>query len=223
MWDVEGDRSAGEHDERERGLGGVKSVGAAGDQADLVVERFGSSLVDLETDRGEDPIAVLADRLVESNERFEAAAGKARQEPVDQHSDVVEGEAVLEDPAGCFCEGVAAPCLAAGGLEPSERRGLLVGEVRGCFEQRPARVFEALGGVLVAEGSQLVSVAASDLVQCLVRELDDVVGVDAHGRLRRVVASGFRVPGGPCPSRSPGAVRRAPRTHGSRSCMSGSG
>jgi hypothetical protein len=44
VWEVKGDRTAGEHHERECGLGGVKSVGSAGDQPDLVVERFGASV-----------------------------------------------------------------------------------------------------------------------------------------------------------------------------------
>jgi len=69
--ELEGDRSAAEHHEREGGFGGVESVGAAGDQADLVVERCGASLVDPEADCGEDPIAVLADRSPEADERLE--------------------------------------------------------------------------------------------------------------------------------------------------------
>ena len=81
MWEVEGDRPAGEQDEGERGLGGVEAVGAAGDEADLVVERFGAALVDAEADRGEDPVVVLADRFAEPDERFEAAAGQAAEQP----------------------------------------------------------------------------------------------------------------------------------------------
>jgi hypothetical protein len=111
---------------------------------------------------------VLADRLAESDERVEAAAGQAAEEAVDQHGDVFEGEAVLEDRAGGFLERVGAPCLAAGGFEPFERRGLLVGQVLRRLEQRPARVLEALGGVLVTELAQLVPVRAADLVERLV-------------------------------------------------------
>ena len=58
--------------ERERGFGGVESVGAAGDEADLVVERLGAALVDPETDGVEDPVAVAADRLGEADERARA-------------------------------------------------------------------------------------------------------------------------------------------------------
>jgi hypothetical protein len=89
VWECEGDGSAGEHDESERGAGGVKSVRATGDQPDLVVERFGAALGDPEADRGEDPVAVFADRLAEADERAEAAAGGAAEEPVDQDGDVL--------------------------------------------------------------------------------------------------------------------------------------
>jgi hypothetical protein len=69
VWEVKGDRAAGEQHERERGVGGVRAVGAAGDEPDLVVQGLGASLVDLEADRGEDPVAVLADRFAELDER----------------------------------------------------------------------------------------------------------------------------------------------------------
>jgi len=146
VWQVKGDGTAGEHDECECGLGGVKAVGPAGDEPDLVVECLGSALIDAEADRGEDPIAVFADRLAEFDERLEPAAGQARQEPVDQDRDVLEAEPGLEDRADCFLERVGARYLAACGLEPSERGGLLVGQVCRRFKQRPAGVLEALGG-----------------------------------------------------------------------------
>jgi hypothetical protein len=90
--EAQGDRAAGEHHEGERGVGGVKPVGAAGDEPDPVVERFGPALVDAEPDRGEDPVAVLADRLAEPDERLEPAAGEAAEQPRDQQRDVVCGE-----------------------------------------------------------------------------------------------------------------------------------
>ena len=99
MWEVKGDGSAGEQPERECGFGGVKAAGAAGDEPDLVVERLGASLVDPQADGGEDPVAVLADCLAERDERREAAAGEAVQQPVDQEGDVLEREPGLEDGA----------------------------------------------------------------------------------------------------------------------------
>ncbi len=61
-------------------------------------------------------------------------------EQVDQDRDVGDGEAGGEDRPEGFLEGVGAPDFAAGGLEPFQRLGLLVGEVVGLLEQRPARV-----------------------------------------------------------------------------------
>jgi hypothetical protein len=77
VWKAKGDRSAGEQHQGELGFGGVKAIGAAGDQADLVVERFGAALVDPQADRGEDPVAVLADRFADADERLKAATGQA--------------------------------------------------------------------------------------------------------------------------------------------------
>ena len=113
---MKGDRAAGEHDECERGVSGVKPVGAAGDQTDLVVERFGAALVDPETNRGEDPGAVFADRFGEPGEGLEAAAGEAAEEAIDEDRDVLERQAGLKDRADGFLERVGAPYFAAGGL-----------------------------------------------------------------------------------------------------------
>ena len=139
------------------------------------------------------PSLVLADRFAEPDERLEAAAGQAAEETLDQHLDVLEREAGLEDPTDGFLERVGAPHLAPGGLDPGERGGLLVGQLVGLFEQRPAGVLEALGGVLVADRAQLVPVAAADLVQRLVGQLHDVIRVDADDRLRGAGANRFRV------------------------------
>jgi hypothetical protein len=192
VWEAQRDRAAGEHRERECGLGRVKAVGAADDESDLVVERFGAALVDAQADGGEDAGAVLADRLAEPGERLQAAAREARQEPVDEDLDVGDGEAGREDRAGGFFERVGAPDLAAGGFEAPQRGGLLVGELRRGFEQRPAGVFEAFGGVLVAERAQLVPVGAADLVERLVGVLDDVEGsmqMTACGACQRAAAA----------------------------------
>ena len=129
----------------------VKSVGAAGDEADLVVERLGAALVDAEADRGEDPVAVLADGCAEPDKRLEAAAGQAAEQPVDRHLDIVEVEAGFEDAADGLFERVGAPHLAAGGLDPGEGGGLLVGQALGSLEQAPAGVLETLGGLMVAD------------------------------------------------------------------------
>jgi len=142
----------------------MESVRAAGDEANLVVERFGAVLVDAEADRVEDPVAVFADRLGEAHERGRPAAERAADEPLDQDRDVLERQAGGEDRPQRFLGRVGASYLAAGGFGSSERLGLLVVEVVGGLERRPARVLEPSGGVAVAEAAQLVSVASADFV-----------------------------------------------------------
>src|SRR6266536_5686270 len=72
VWEAEGNRAAGEHHQRECGLGGVEPVGAAGDEPHLVVERLDPGVVDPKPDRGQDAVAVLADRGGEGDERVQA-------------------------------------------------------------------------------------------------------------------------------------------------------
>jgi len=91
VWEGECDWSAGEVDERERGVGGVESVGAADDELDLVVECFRSGVAEVQAPGGEDALTVFADRASEPQERFESAAGEAGEEPLDQLGDGVDG------------------------------------------------------------------------------------------------------------------------------------
>ena len=165
----------------------VEPVGAAGDEPDLVVECLGAALVDAQADRGEDPVAVTAQRLVEAGERVKAAASETGEEPIDQDLHVLDVNARGEDAAGGFFEFVGAPDLAASRSDPGERDGLLVGELLGVLEQAPAGVFEALGGLLVAGSS--FQLGAANLVQRLVGGLHHVIRIDADHRLRRVLAS----------------------------------
>jgi hypothetical protein len=130
VWGLEGDWPAGEHHEREGGVGGVKAVGAAGDESDLVVERFGAALVDPEADGSEDAVAVLADRLAEADERRQAAAGSAACEAIDQEGDVIDRRAGGEDGSEGFLERVRAPCVTARLLEFAVGGGLLDGLAR---------------------------------------------------------------------------------------------
>jgi len=60
MWQAQGNRAAGEHHQRERSLGGVEPVGAAGDEPHLVVERLDAGVVDPKPDSGQDAVAVGA-------------------------------------------------------------------------------------------------------------------------------------------------------------------
>jgi hypothetical protein len=64
-------------------------------------------------------------------------------------------------------EQIGARDRAAGGPQRPERLGLVVSEVLGALEQRPAGVLEALGRLLVAQRPELVPVLATHLVQRL--------------------------------------------------------
>jgi hypothetical protein len=70
VWECKCDWSAGEVNERERGLGGVESVRPADDQFDLVVHRFCPSVAQVQPAGCEDPVAVLADRFAQPDERL---------------------------------------------------------------------------------------------------------------------------------------------------------
>ena len=60
VWQFECDRSAGQHDERQGGLGAVEPVRAVDHVADLVVQSFVASVG--QVDRGGDAAFVIADR-----------------------------------------------------------------------------------------------------------------------------------------------------------------
>jgi hypothetical protein len=62
VWWLQRDRSAGQQDERERGLGGVEAVGASRDEANLVVECLGAGVGQPVADGGEGAVVVFADR-----------------------------------------------------------------------------------------------------------------------------------------------------------------
>ena len=57
--------------------GGLRFAGALVVGVLAVVEHLGAALVDAQSDGGEGAVAVAADRLAESDERLEAAAGRA--------------------------------------------------------------------------------------------------------------------------------------------------
>ena len=170
VWECECDWAAGEEDERECCAGGVESVGAADDQLRLVVERLRAGVAQPQAAGGEDALAVLADRAAEADERLQAAAGKAGQQPVDQLLDRGDGQAGLEDLADRFLVRPGAGDFPARGLQGGEGCGLAVGEVLGVLQKRPAGVLERLRGVAGAGCAQLVPVLAADLVKRLGRE-----------------------------------------------------
>ena len=74
VWEPEVDRAAGEHDECEGGVGGVKSEGASDDEADSVVQALNAAIGQAVFDRGEDASSVGSDGVTEFDERGESAA-----------------------------------------------------------------------------------------------------------------------------------------------------
>ena len=173
----------------------MEGVGASGDQPDLVVERFSSSVGDAQASGGEDAVAVAADRLGQADERWHAAAAGLGAETPEQLIDIIGGETGREDRAQRFLELIGAGNLATGGLQRSQRRDLSVREVLRSFERRPAGVLEALGGVSIADQAQLVPVLAAHLVQRVAAELGDVEAVDAHDGLGCVGAGALGIAG----------------------------
>jgi hypothetical protein len=61
--------SAGEHDQSEGRGAAVEASGTSDDEAYDGVEDLGAGVVDAQSDRGEDPVAVLADGLGGLDER----------------------------------------------------------------------------------------------------------------------------------------------------------
>jgi hypothetical protein len=171
---VEFDRSAGQHDQGERGLRGVEAVGPADDEPDVVVQSFRSPVVDLQSDGGEDPVTELADGLGDLDERREPGAAGFGAPAVEQFGGLLGVQVASEDGAERFFEAVAAPELTAAAAQLAQGRRLLVGEVFGAFEQRPAGAFELLGRALVGQLPQLVPGVAPNLIERVAGPGDDV-------------------------------------------------
>jgi hypothetical protein len=196
VWECDCDWAASEVNERKGRLGAVESVAAAHDQLHFVVQGFGSGVAELQAAGGEDAGTVLADRFAEPDERWQAAAGQAREEPVEQLADRFDGQALREDRADHLLHRPGAGDLPAAGLDLRKDGGLLVAEIARVLQQRPAVVLELLGGTALTSVAQLVPVLAADLVQRLGRERHHVVVVDHDLGLRRTPADGLGVPAG---------------------------
>ena len=162
-------------------------------------------------------LTVLADRFAQADERPQSAAREAGEEPVEQLVDRVDGEAWGEDRSDHLLHRPGTRELPAASADRGEGAGLTVGEVVGVLEQRPAVLLELLGGVGLAGVAQLVPVLAADLVQCLGRELYDVVVVDHDRRLRACRGRSWRSRRS-CPSRPLAGRRRARRSRARSRC-----
>jgi len=70
-WEVDGQAGAAEVDEGDERPGSVEAEAAVGEQPDFGVEGFEAAVGEPESDRGEDAVAVAADRAGELDERLE--------------------------------------------------------------------------------------------------------------------------------------------------------
>src|SRR6266540_1315568 len=145
VWEAEGNQAAGEHHQRERSLGCVEPVGAAGDEPHLVVERLDSGVVDPQPDGGEDALAVGTDGAGEGDERRQAAAAGLGAPAVQQLGGLAWGAVAGENLAQRLLEPVGAPGRPAVAAQLAQRGGLGVGQALGALEQYPAGALELLG------------------------------------------------------------------------------
>jgi len=138
VWQAEGNRAAGEQHERERSLGGVKPVGAAGDEPHLVVERLDSGVVDPQPDGGEDTVAVGADGAGQGDERLQPAAAGPGAPAVEQLGGLAGGEVAGEDRPQALLEPVGAPCRPTLAAQRAQGGGLLASQALGALGAAPS-------------------------------------------------------------------------------------
>ncbi len=129
----------------------MESVGASGDEADVVAPAFGAGVVDLQPDGGEDPVAVPPDGLGDFGERGEPGSAGLGAPAAREFGGVVGVEVAGEDRAECLLEGIAAPEVAAVVSEFAQGRGLFVGEALRFLHQAPSGALELAGCGLVRE------------------------------------------------------------------------
>jgi hypothetical protein len=78
VWENVRDGSECNHDESERRVGAVKSVGPVDNEPHAPIESLVAGIVHPEANRGEDPRLALADGLGRDDERLEPAARRSR-------------------------------------------------------------------------------------------------------------------------------------------------
>src|ERR1035437_891824 len=96
IWEGQGCRSVGEHDQGEGSFGAVESVGPPGHRADLVIESFMAAVRELPFDRGTDAVLVLADPRGGLDEVGARAALDPQTPAVDRVHDVGGGQAASD-------------------------------------------------------------------------------------------------------------------------------
>ena len=170
------DRPERQHDEAECRVGRVEAVGAVDDETDAPVQAFVAGIVHAKSNGGQDARTPLADGLGRGDERFEATALCLRAEPVEEDADLLLGQVAGEDGPKGLLQRVGPPQVPASALQLAQRRGLVIGQVGGVLEQRPPGTFEAAGGILVGQLSQVLPDLPADLLEGGRDRLHDMKG-----------------------------------------------
>ena len=147
------DGAGGEHDQGEGCLGGVEPERASHDEPDPLVEALESGVAQTQTDRGQDPFAVLADGASGLDKRLEPAALRPGAPAVEQPDGFSLGQVNGEDRSKRFLS-VGTPQCPAVASDRLEGLSLPVGEVLRVLEQCPAGTFELVGDVGIGQAAQ---------------------------------------------------------------------
>jgi len=107
------DRSEGEHDEAECGVGGVEAVGPVDDEPDPPVQALVPGIVHAEADCSQDALPPFADGFGQRDEGFQSAALCSRAEPVEESANLVFGEVACEDRPEGLLQGISPPEVAS--------------------------------------------------------------------------------------------------------------
>jgi hypothetical protein len=121
-----------------------------------------------------DPGALLGDGAGELDERLESAAAGPLQPGAQQRDRVVESDAV--DLAELPGEQVGAVQPVVELLDAAELELLLLGEVAAVLPQREPGALELGRELLVAGAARLVSDLATDVIQRVGRQVDEMIG-----------------------------------------------
>jgi hypothetical protein len=103
-----------------------------------------------------DAVAELGDGAGGFEEWGQAGSAGEGYPLVDQFGDLFDGQVAGEDGAEGFFQRVGAPYVAAAAFEPAQGGGLVLGEVGGVLQQRPAGAFERASWFGVAGPAKLV-------------------------------------------------------------------
>ena len=125
------DRTAGEHDECERGLGRVKSVGPTDEETDFGVHSLDPAIVDSLLERVDDDPSALAHGVGHLHERGETAAQRPGDPAIEQFDSVLRREVAVEDGPELLFDLIGASDATTVAFESAELGLLSLGQVLG--------------------------------------------------------------------------------------------